>query len=105
MAKYFSSNLKYLRESLGISKSDLAKKLNVNQSTISRWENDEMGINLSNAYDLAQYLNISLSDLVGINLKNTEIPPDSNNLQNKINTLNEEQQKAIINIIDNMNKN
>lgn len=103
MTKYFSSNLKYLRETLGISKSDLAKKLNVNQSTISRWENDEMGINLSNAYDLAEYLNISLSDLVGIDLKNSTIPPNSKKLQHKINTLNEDQQKAIINIIDNMN--
>ena len=39
---YFSKNLKYLRKENNISRSELADKLKINQSTIARWENDNM---------------------------------------------------------------
>lgn len=65
---YFSQNLKFLRESKNMSKSELAQKLNVNQSTISRWENNEMGITLENAYDISDFFNISVADFTGIDL-------------------------------------
>ena len=70
MQNYFSSNLEYLRKKYGISKSELAKKMNVNQSTISRWENGQMGITVDKAYDLSIILNTPLPILVGKDLKN-----------------------------------
>lgn len=69
---FFSKNLKYLREKSNISRNTLADKLNVNQSTISRWENEDMGVTVDNAYDVARYFNISIADLTGVDLSNTE---------------------------------
>ena len=73
MNNFFSSNLKFLRENKGWSKSDLAKKLNVHQSTVSRWENEEMGATVDNAYDVANLFNISVADLTGKDLKKQNI--------------------------------
>lgn len=69
MNNFFSSNLKFLRENKGLSKSELAKKINVHQSTISRWENEEMGATVDNAYDVANVFNISVADLTGKDLR------------------------------------
>lgn len=65
---FFAKNIKYLRENKGISKSELAKKINVNQSTLSRWENEEMGATVDNALDVANFFNVSMADLVGKDL-------------------------------------
>ena len=64
MNNFFSSNLKFLRENKGLSKSELAKKINVHQSTISRWENEEMGATVDNAYDVANVFNISVAPTI-----------------------------------------
>ena len=42
MANYFASNLKYLREKQGLSQNKLAEKVGVNQTTIARWETEEI---------------------------------------------------------------
>lgn len=66
--QYFAKNLIYLREKLGMSKSNLAKKINVNQSTITRWEKEEMMPTVEKAYELSLVLNTSLPDLLGKDL-------------------------------------
>ena len=85
---YFSSNLKFLREKFKLSRVDLSKKLNVNQSTISRWENKEMGANVENAYDVSNFFNISIADLVGKDLrlidKNITLPKLSKEEEKKV---------------------
>ena len=60
----FAKNLKYLRETNNLSKSELAEKIGVNQSTLSRWENEENGATVDNALDLASFFNVTLADLV-----------------------------------------
>ena len=79
---YFAKNLKYLREKQGISKSELSKKINVNQSTLSRWENEEMGATVDSAIDVANYFNVSMADLVGIDLSfdNANVVDINNNM-------------------------
>lgn len=62
---FFSKNLEYLRTKKGMTKNELANKLKVNQSTISRWENGDMGVTVDNAYDVADFFNVSMSDLTG----------------------------------------
>lgn len=62
---FFSKNLEYLRTQKGMTKNELANKLKVNQSTISRWENGDMGVTVDNAYDVADFFNVSMSDLTG----------------------------------------
>lgn len=69
---FFSKNLEYLRKQKGLSRSELAKILNVNQSTISRWENEDMGVTVDNAYDVADFFNISIADLTGKDLTNSD---------------------------------
>lgn len=68
MHNYFAKNLKFARESKGLSKSELANKLKVSQSTISRWENEEMGITMENLYDVSNILNIPISDLTSVDI-------------------------------------
>lgn len=65
---FFSKNLIYLRELHNLSRSELSEKINVNQSTISRWENEEMGATVDKAYDIADFFNISIADLTGKDL-------------------------------------
>ena len=71
---FFGKNINYLRKKRGLSRQELADKLNVNQSTISRWENENMGVNLDNAYDAANLFNVSIADLTGKDLSLSEVP-------------------------------
>ena len=68
MENFFANNLKYIREKRGLSKSQLAEKLNVNQSTITRWESGEMGATVTNAFDISRILNVPLPDILGKDL-------------------------------------
>lgn len=65
---YFSKNLKFIREQKKLSQNKLAELANVNQTTIARWENEEISPSLDNIYDLANSLNISIADLTGKDL-------------------------------------
>lgn len=69
MPNYFNSNLKYIREKNGISKTDMAKIVNVHQSTITRWENGDMGATIDNAIDASNALSIPLPILLGKDLR------------------------------------
>lgn len=69
MANYFASNLKYLREKRGLSQNKLAEKVGVNQTTIARWETEEIKPSIDNVEQIASALNVSLPDLLITNLK------------------------------------
>lgn len=117
MSSFFASNLKFLRESHDMSKTDLSKKINVHQSTISRWENNEMGATIDNAYDISEVFNIPMSELLGKDLRisNREDTSDGIYIQKADGTtvflknasetdkalmeLPEEQKKAILSLI------
>lgn len=64
----FSKNLKFLREQKKLSQNKLAELSNVNQTTIARWENEEISPSLDNIYDLSLALNVSIADLTGKDL-------------------------------------
>lgn len=81
---YFSKNLKYLRKENNISRSELASKLKINQSTISRWENDNMGATIDNAYDVSQFFNVSIADLIGKDLSTIQKQSEVKNSFKKI---------------------
>lgn len=38
MARFFNKNLKFIRQQKGISQQEMADKLKLDRSTISRWE-------------------------------------------------------------------
>lgn len=63
MARYFNKNLKFMRQQRHISQQELANKLNLDRSTISRWENDEMDVTVGNAIQIANFFNIPIENL------------------------------------------
>ena len=65
---YFSKNLKFLREQRKLSQNKLAELSNVNQTTIARWESEEISPSLDTIYDVANVLNVSIADLTGRDL-------------------------------------
>lgn len=117
MNNFFAINLKYLRERHGMSKTDLSKKINVHQSTISRWENGAMGATVDNAYDISEIFNIPMSELLGKDLRLNENKKDidgiyiqkadgtsvflknASNVDKALVELPEEQKKAILTMI------
>lgn len=68
----FSKNLKFLREKKKLSQNKLAELANVNQTTIARWENEEISPSLDNIFDVADALNISVANLTGTDLEKKE---------------------------------
>lgn len=68
----FSRNLKYLREKYHLSQNRLATLAKVNQTTITRWENEEISPSLDNVIDIANVLNVSVADLTGRDLSKDE---------------------------------
>lgn len=64
----FSKNLKYLREKNNLSQNKLAELSNVNQTTIARWEKEEVSPSLDNIPALADVLKVSVADLTGKDL-------------------------------------
>ena len=74
MKNYFSTNIKFIREQKGLSQNKLGELLNVNQTTIARWEEENRIPTIDKAIDIALILNIPLNELVGkdLRLKNDE---------------------------------
>ena len=68
MARFFNKNLKFIRQQKGISQQEMADKLKLDRSTISRWENNDMDATVENAIQVADMFNISIADLVGKDL-------------------------------------
>lgn len=62
----FAERLIELREENKVTLQMLADYLNVDKSTVSRWENKECIPNIENAYQIAIYFNVSLDYLVGL---------------------------------------
>lgn len=52
-----------IRKNKQIKQYDIAKKLNVQQTTVSEWENDKKVPNLRKAYELAEYLEVEVTEI------------------------------------------
>ena len=68
MRKY-GTKLKYKRENLQLSQSQLAKETGIKQQNISRWENDEAIPSIANCEILADFYGITLDELIGREMK------------------------------------
>lgn len=64
MSNYFAKNLKYIRENKKISKNKLGELVGVNQTTIGRWESEEIKPSIDNVEEVAKALNVQLPDLL-----------------------------------------
>ena len=69
MSKLFSKNLKYLRTTRKISQQQLANKLEIDRSTISKWETGDFDPTVGNVIAIANLLGVPVADLVGIDIE------------------------------------
>ena len=69
MKNYFNSNLKYIRQQKKMSQNKFAEMLDVNQTTIARWEDENRIPTIDKAIDVSIKLNIPLNILVGRDLR------------------------------------
>lgn len=110
-------NLKYLREKKGISQTKLARDLNIDTSTIAKWENNTRQITLEWAIKLANYFNIDVGTFISVNqITNTSYTPTDEDykkilkekgLMDDNNYINEENLDKLLKIaemIDGLNK-
>lgn len=67
----FSENLKKLREEKGISQTELARRLGVNKSLISSYENMERLPSLNALVKLSYQFGISMETLLGVKRNKT----------------------------------
>lgn len=72
MKNYFSKNLRFLREQRKLSQNKLGELANVNQTTIARWENEEMAASIDNVIELSKIFNVELADLLGRDLQEND---------------------------------
>lgn len=63
--KNYGEALKYQRESIGISKLELSKRVGTSHQNISRWESGEVLPNIDFCVKLADFYGITLDELVG----------------------------------------
>ena len=61
--KDFANNLKIARKNAELSQSDVGKKLNLSQDTVSRWENGRTAPNIQQLYELAELLEVDVDEL------------------------------------------
>lgn len=106
MGNLFSKNLKYLRESKGISRNKLGEMVGVNQTTIGRWETNEITPSIDNVEEVASVLNIPLPDLLIKDLTNPENSYNKldNLLFSKAKTLTDDEKQAVLHVIDAIHK-
>ena len=82
MENYFMKNIKHVREKRGLSQSKLAEMLDVNQTTIARWEDENRIPTIDKAIQASNILNIPLDILIGKDLRfdNGELIDVSSNI-------------------------
>ena len=81
-----NDNIKYFRKTKGISQEEMAVKLNVVRQTVSKWEN---GLSVPDAdvlIHMADLLDVSVSQLLGIEVDNT----NTKNLSEELAKLNQQ---------------
>ena len=78
----YGERLKMYREHAGYNQKELAKKIGVDNTTISHWERGKNKLDVEKLGDLATALNITVNDLIGFH---TDFSLDKN--EEKIETI------------------
>lgn len=92
MKETFGQRLSRLRKNLGLKQDDIAEKVNISSQAVSKWENDLSAPDISTLPILADILNVSLDELLGREVLQTKVVPQSerkdiNSMLLKINVL------------------
>ena len=62
--EFFSKNLQYLRKEKKLTQAELGNKINVDQTTIGRWEDGNREPTVGNVANIAEVFNITIPDLL-----------------------------------------
>jgi transcriptional regulator with XRE-family HTH domain len=93
--------IKELRKRQGFTQIDLAKQIQVSESTISRYERDEIEPTITIAIKMADRLGCTLDYLaLGLDDDQTESSSDISNLVNDIKNLNDKDFQAVKMVVE-----
>ena len=67
---YTNINVRFLRELNNISQAKMSKDLDIDQSTLAKWENGTRQITLEWALKLSDYFNVDVGTFIADDLKN-----------------------------------
>ena len=82
MKNNFANNLKFLRLQKNITQEELGKRLGKDYSTIGKWENGTRSPIMEDVIKIAEYFNVSLTDLITNNYAmGTSYTPNEENDQ------------------------
>lgn len=82
MKNNFANNLKFLRLQKNITQEELGKRLGKDYSTIGKWENGTRSPIMEDVIKVAEYFNVSLTDLITNNYTmGTSYTPNEENHQ------------------------
>lgn len=73
MPNNFANNLKLFRKNLGLKQIEIAEKIGVAKSTYSQYENGQREPNVLTIKKIANVLNISGDELLGLYINNSNI--------------------------------
>lgn len=71
---YFSKNLQFLRKQKGMTQAELGSKINVDQTTIGRWEDSNREPTMGNVVNIANIFNVTIPDLLDKDLSKNDTP-------------------------------
>lgn len=72
MKSYFPQNLQFLRKEKNMTQSELAKKIEVDQTTIGRWEDGNREPTVGNVANIASVFNVTIADLLDKDLSSSD---------------------------------
>lgn len=88
--KSIGERIRQLRENIGLTQSDLAKKLNVKRETVTQWEAGTRDLKTGYIIDLADCLNVSCDEILrGVKSENISTYKDLGLTDTSINNLKE----------------
>lgn len=103
MKETFGQRFARLRKSFGFKQEHFAEKVNISAQAVSKWENDLSAPDISILPMIADLFNVSLDELLGREIQNTKIVPqterkDINTMLLKINVLSSDGDKVKVNL-------
>ena len=82
--EYFGLKLQTLRKKASLSQEDLAQLLGVSRQAISKWERSEALPDLYNAKKIAEVFNITIDELMDIEIKSIDKEEEVTTKTNKV---------------------
>lgn len=74
---FTSKNIRYLRETKGITQQEFAKLFNISDKAVSTWELGLKEPRMGRVQDIAEYFNVNVSDIIFKDLTIKEETPEA----------------------------